>query len=350
MKSFVVILALAIAALASSAHAVQGDKGYYYGAKSPEHLAQLNEETLAKDASGKTMLSAEKCNKDGSCATPLDYFEGINEALKKAGLKKRLKDVSEVPAYMRTLKVIHSPYGKYEVSCLRPIGNDKFKVIMDCLEREFESDEEAWVDSVTEGDVKIDLVIITSKCANVVYRKIVLKITIIGGEPSPHPVAPPVAACRRTGLWVHAFSLADMNPEQRQKSMELIEYANSIDTWRQTRSVAYAPPRKSFSRVMGPQLRDVIPHANVNEVLPVRLRDPKTFQVVETIGTVSMVNGVGQIYPTADQRKFIIEVEFPDYFESPAHRRDGSDKRILLLYPEESWGRCDWMNMSGAMK
>ncbi len=176
------IVALMLSAvMVSVAVAAHGDKGYYYGAKNPEHLAQLIDESFAKDASGKTKLSAEKCHKDGSCATPQYYFEAINKALVEAGFKKRLKDVSEVPGYIRTLKVLHSPYGKYEVSCLRPLGNEKFQVIMDCLEREFETDEEAWVDSEIQGEYKIDLVMITSKCANVVYRKIALKITIIGG-------------------------------------------------------------------------------------------------------------------------------------------------------------------------
>jgi hypothetical protein len=169
------------AVMVSAAVAAPGDKGYYYGAKDPEHLAQLIHESLAKEVSGKTKLSAEKCHKDGSCATPQYYFEAINKALAEAGFKKRLSNVSEVPGYIRTLKVLHSPYGKYEVSCLRPLGNDKFSVVMDCLEREFEPDEEAWVDSEIQGEYKIDLIMITSKCANVVYRKIALKITIIGG-------------------------------------------------------------------------------------------------------------------------------------------------------------------------
>ena len=184
ISSIVALVLSAVLVVPMSAQAVTGDKGFYYGANNPEHLAQLIEGALAKDKSGATLIDAKKCKADGSCATPLDYFNALNKALEKAGLKKRLKDVSEVPAYLRNLKVIHSPYGQYEVSCLRPLGDDKFKVIMDCLKRGFESDEQAWVDSVTEGDVKIDLIMITSKCANVVYRKIALKITIIGGTPA----------------------------------------------------------------------------------------------------------------------------------------------------------------------
>jgi hypothetical protein len=187
MKKFISMFAalvLSAVMVPMVAQATTGDKGYYYGAKDPDHLAQLIEASLAKDPTGATLLDVKKCHKDGSCATPLHYFEALNEALKKADLKKRLKDVSEVSAYLRNLKVIHSPYGQYEVSCLRPQGNDKYSVVMDCLKRGFEPDEQAWVDTVVEGDVKIDLVVITSKCANVVYRKIALKITIIGGTPA----------------------------------------------------------------------------------------------------------------------------------------------------------------------
>lgn len=184
ISMFVALILGAALVMPMVAQAALGDKGFYYGAKNPEHLAQLNEASLAKDRSGNTLIDEKNCSEKGGCATPLSYFEALNEALKKAEFKKRLKDVSEVPAYLRSLKVIHSPHGSYEVSCLRPLSGDKFQVVMDCLQREFDPDEEAWVDSITEGNVKIDLVVITSKCANVVFRELVMTITITGGTPA----------------------------------------------------------------------------------------------------------------------------------------------------------------------
>ena len=164
------------AALISAAVAAPGNKGFYYGAQNPNHLAELIEATLKKDSSGKTLFDATKCHHgDGSCGSPLT----ILTALQQVNPGRHLKNVSEVPGYLRTkLKEVAPDGGTYRVSCLRPLGGDKFEVVMDCLERAFEPGEKAWVDVDTE------IAVFASKCANVILRPIPLKITIIGGEQS----------------------------------------------------------------------------------------------------------------------------------------------------------------------
>jgi len=331
------------AALISVAFASTGDKGYYYGAKSPEHLAQLAEKSLAKDPSGGTLLDTKKCHDDGSCGSVLSYFGAFNEALEKAGFKKRLKSVSEVPAYIRSLKVIERPYGKYEVSCIRPLGNDKYKVIMDCLEREFESGEDAWVDSETQGDFKIDLMIITSKCANVVYRRVALKLTVTGHK------------CDERGyeLTANAWLRSQFPTELGQRVDTLIADANARESHDATHLGAYQTD--AISRTLGKRLREEVKvRAPITADIEIRyttvdsdgkvMVDSQTKRpVVHHVGVLHMKNGVGTFKFPDDPRSRIVGTVWPEMFISPAK---SGDERRLRIFPKE-WGEACAVHMHG---
>lgn len=80
----VALMLMLIGAFASSPAAANGARatpsrytGYYYDAPNPGVIADLWEKSIAKDPSGKTMLDAAKCKKDGSCGAPLNYLQSF---------------------------------------------------------------------------------------------------------------------------------------------------------------------------------------------------------------------------------------------------------------------------------
>lgn len=52
-------------------------RGYWYGARSPQELAGIIARSLRSDRTGRTMLSAERCRQNGSCAAPINYVESM---------------------------------------------------------------------------------------------------------------------------------------------------------------------------------------------------------------------------------------------------------------------------------
>ncbi|MDP2655477.1 MAG: hypothetical protein Q8P17_03010 [bacterium] len=196
MKTIVAILALAIAALATSAaFAVEGDRGFYYAESNEmpvlnEVLARLIEASLKKDMSGNTLISAANCaGQPGrrGCATPRHFLEAYREIPELKG-RVKLDTFDDLLKFIRELKKMDRPAGTYEVASLRPDTNGSagYRVVMDGVKREFKPDEKAWVYEyevkMADGRVvKTQVVVMTSECANAVKQIIRLTIEIIGG-------------------------------------------------------------------------------------------------------------------------------------------------------------------------
>ena len=75
----------------------------------------------------------------------------------------------------------------------------------------------------------------------------------------------------------------------------------------------------------------------------VNLRDPKTFKVVGTLGVMDMVEGIGKISLTNEQRQMIVETIWPNGFMSPSI--SGGERRVQL-FPYE-WGNNCPVNIHG---
>jgi len=172
---------------------------------------------------------------------------------------------------------------------------------------------------------------------------------------APTPQAPPTlapapkppvttAACPNGYLLVaNAWSLAAMPEGLRKKAEELVASAEARDTKNASDVEAYKPD--AFSRTLGGQLRrEVKTRANVNANITVNLRDPRTFKVTGTLGVMDMVEGIGKMPLTNEQRQMVVETIWPNGFVSPAV--SGGERRIELFFPE--WGNNCTMNVHGS--
>lgn len=107
----------------------------------PAQLAGLVDESLKQDLEGNARLDAERCKKDGSCATPRIYFEGI----KQLHPSVELKELNELSRYLRSLVEHEGPKGVWRMTRLLVDGDD---VRHDAKGRfrAFHSGEKAWYD------------------------------------------------------------------------------------------------------------------------------------------------------------------------------------------------------------
>lgn len=179
--------ALVVPALATETQ----NKGFYYGAPNPQSLAELVEASHKKDPTGKTMLDAAKCKKDGSCATPNDYLVMFREMDPKA--REKLKSVADVPAFLRRLVKEPGRQGQYHSSCLKPDGHG-WTPVLRCFVRPFHQGEGAWIDPDTKE------VILLEDCGNPTPGPAPLEIIILGGVPAcmeiPFPTGESITAVR----------------------------------------------------------------------------------------------------------------------------------------------------------
>lgn len=162
MKKFIsMFAALVLSAVMVSAATAATWKPFLHGVTSPADLANKIQASLVKDRTGKSMIDPERCKRDGSCATPLNYLE----ALQKVNSGAHLKNVNEIHDFLRTLQVIDAPVGKYWISCLKPDGAG-YKAEIHCLERSFKKGEKAWIDP------KTNVIVFASDCTNVVEKPV----------------------------------------------------------------------------------------------------------------------------------------------------------------------------------
>ncbi|MFA5998267.1 MAG: hypothetical protein WC814_02680 [Candidatus Paceibacterota bacterium] len=163
MSKIIAVLALAIATLAVPVASVAATwKPFFRGINNPAELEGKIEASLAKNPKGTSMLDPERCKRDGSCATPLNYLE----ALKQVDPGAHLTSVAQVPGFLRTLQVIDAPVGEYWISCLKPSGRGTYRAVLHCLSRSFKKGEKAWVDP------KTNKIVFASDCTNPVEKPV----------------------------------------------------------------------------------------------------------------------------------------------------------------------------------
>ncbi|MDP2665834.1 MAG: hypothetical protein Q8P23_04385 [bacterium] len=183
MKQFIssiVALVLSAVLVVPMAHAVTGDKGFYYGTEAEQHdlnkvLARLVVNSLLKDHNGNARLSESNCGEKGGCGTPRLLVDSFRQM---EGLPP--VDLSNLVEFLESLEADENRGGYYDVTSLRP--NPKapsgFRAVMDGVQRGFNLGEKAWVYRDKKNNRKI--VVLMGHCANPVYR--LIPILIIGGE------------------------------------------------------------------------------------------------------------------------------------------------------------------------
>jgi len=127
------------------------------GLKDADELAGLVEKSLKRDAWGNSQLDPDRCQKNGSCATPNHYFTGIRKKHPSA----KLESVGELPRYLRSLEKKSAPTGVWQMSRLLVNGED-IRYDDTGWKRPFHKDEVAWTDLNT-GET-----ILAGDCGNVV--------------------------------------------------------------------------------------------------------------------------------------------------------------------------------------
>lgn len=154
-----ILLALVFVALAVPASAGTW-KPFLHGVKTPAELADKVQASLTKDPSGRSIIDPERCKRDGSCATPENYFE----MFQKSDPDSHLTGVAQVPAFLKKLEVAPAPAGEYWIACLKPSGDGAYKPELHCLSRFFKKGEKAWVNPLTKR------IVLASDCTNPVEK------------------------------------------------------------------------------------------------------------------------------------------------------------------------------------
>ncbi len=150
---------------------------------------------------------------------------------------------------------------------------------------------------------------------------------IYGKRTSP-PVAsapPPVAAtvCPDWTLVLRAYSEQSLPPDLRKQEEELVALANGRSSYR----------GDALSRTMGKDLYyKVQPTGEVDVQL--QLLDPGSLAVVEKLGNVRLVGGVGTIKLSNEQQAKVVETIWPANFKSPTVSAGAHRNRA---FPDE-WG------------
>lgn len=165
MKIFMLVAALVMGVVSSTTtYAAPAGKPFLRGVISPTDLANRIEQSLSENPKGTKIIDPELCMKNGSCATPLNYLEMFQESDPGAHLTK----VSQVPDFLRSLRVVDGPPGEYWVACLKKSEGKKgtYTPVLHCLSRRFKPDEKAWIDTNTKR------IILASDCTNPVEKEI----------------------------------------------------------------------------------------------------------------------------------------------------------------------------------
>lgn len=169
-----VLIALALLtfgwALAGSASASQY-KGYYYGAQSPTEIAVLVERSLATDPTGRTMLDAAKCRRDGSCAAPINYVESFRAHDPRGNVT-----LENLGAYLRSLRIDCTVSGEYQMDRIIFRSGTLGQTDVNGMSRAFLRNECAWVNPDTGRPV------LAQNCANPVGMEVSLECVYVNIE------------------------------------------------------------------------------------------------------------------------------------------------------------------------
>lgn len=137
---------------------------------SPDKLAVLVESALKTDPTGNSHLNEEMCRKLGSCASAYSYFYGIRTT--HPDTASRLKKVSDLPKYLRSLRRNPAPSGDWLMSRILISHNNKRSYDYGTWHRTFHLGEAVWDDPIS-GDH-----ILAGDCGNVVGSRFDLSIPV----------------------------------------------------------------------------------------------------------------------------------------------------------------------------
>lgn len=149
----IVLLALLVCAAFGTNQASARDLGnpFHKGISNPQQLASMIRANLARDPSGTSMLSPDRCATAGdrSCAAPIDYLEALR--LADPGAIDNLRSVHDLPAYLDSLEIVSAPEGSYQSAWLKPSTSRKSGWMPEFggLERRFHRGEKAWMNPRT---------------------------------------------------------------------------------------------------------------------------------------------------------------------------------------------------------
>jgi hypothetical protein len=141
-KSFLLALAL-LFGVATSAEASVGHR-FVIGVNSPQQLAILVSESLARDASGNSVISEQSC-KLRACGTPSDLLA----MFQRSNPNITLHSVNQIPKYLNSLVIQKAPEGGWWMACKTGNGNAASATKWDCLSRKFHPGETVYVDPLT---------------------------------------------------------------------------------------------------------------------------------------------------------------------------------------------------------
>lgn len=177
-----IILILALLFGAVPVQAAGPYKGFYYGAENPAEIADLVERSLARDPSGRTLISAENCRTRGGCAAPINYLESFQTHDPHGGWT--LENLAEK---LRTLVIKHDVKGKYQMDRIVYGGSGSpGRTDVSGMSRTFARGEAAWVNPETGRPV------LAENCANPVGQRIDIVCVYVNFEvrnPSEYAVA-----------------------------------------------------------------------------------------------------------------------------------------------------------------
>lgn len=161
IKRLIALIAslLVFGALATPAEAGNRHR-FVVGIETPVQLAGLIQQSLEKDKSGKSAVSAESCSKR-ACATPADYLAMFAESDPEAGLTS----VNQLPEYVRALVIRKAPPGRYWMACKTGNGSAASKPMWNCLARAFHAGETAFVNP------KTGRIVLARDCTNPVGKE-----------------------------------------------------------------------------------------------------------------------------------------------------------------------------------
>jgi len=186
--------------------------------------------------------------------------------------------------------------------------------------------------------------LISLRCLNVAIAIPSVPIPPAVLVPPSKPIIPIVTGACPNGytLVANAWELKSLPDGIRKNAERLIAAAESRDSRNATNAEAYKPD--DVSRTLGGQLRrEVKIRAPLNADIRVQLRDPQTLKVVEELGTLHLVDGIGSIQLTYEQHLLLVEMLWPGRFRSPVV--SGAARR-LWLFPYEWKDWCE-MNVHG---
>ncbi|MDQ1299972.1 MAG: hypothetical protein QG636_640 [Patescibacteria group bacterium] len=165
MRNVLIALALLFFGWAVAGPASAGQyKGYYYGAQSPTEIAVLVERSLATDPTGRTMLDAAKCRRDGSCAAPINYVESFRAHDPRGNVT-----LQNLGAYLRSLRIDCTISGRYQMDRIIFRSGTLGQTDVNGMSRSFLRNECAWVNPETGRPV------LAQNCANPVGMEVNLE-------------------------------------------------------------------------------------------------------------------------------------------------------------------------------